>query len=146
MWVCTDLPDKTKWGMGTWMVTLSSIMLLLEQAECKEVDNNTSKLIAACTAKEITQLSPGAILIANSTASMTTYRTPGDGTIESNRTLVRKILPGCGNGVRGQLLPDLAHHINHSPEILNDSAVLHHHFPHPRTSFQYTGTSNMIHE
>ena len=78
------------------MLTLSSIMMLLEQTECKEVDNNTSKLIAACIAGKIIKLSPGAILIANSTASMTTYRTLRDGTIESNRTLVRKSLPGCG--------------------------------------------------
>ena len=121
------------------MLTLSSIMMLLEQTECKEVDNNTSKLIAACIVGEIIKLSPGAILIANSTASMTTYRTLRDGTIKSNRTLVRKSLPGCGKGVRGQLLPDLAHHITHSLHLASHSAALHHDVTHPRKPFQYTG-------
>ena len=90
MWVCTDLPDNTNWDMRTWMLTLSNIMLLLEQVECKEVDNNTVKLKAACIVKEITHLNPGAILIANTTASMITLRNFRDGRVEYNRSLVRK--------------------------------------------------------
>ena len=77
---------------------------------------------------------------------MTTYRTLRDGTIESNRTLVRKIQPGLGEGAGGQLLCNLAHHSTCSFHLASHSVALYHHFPHTRTPFQYTGKQNITHE
>ena len=77
---------------------------------CKPTDNDTGEILATSLAEEILTPSLGAILIYNSTTTMSTFRVLRDGPVSSSRALVRKFLSGYGKGCVGRLLRNLTHH------------------------------------
>ena len=142
LYTCSNLEDDA-WDDATWTPHLVRIMILPEHTGCEQTDNDTGELQAASLAEEILPPSLGAILIADSTTSISTYRTLRDGHVVSNRALVRKIMSGCGKGTVGRLLRNLTHHSQQALHLTSSSSAIHHHYPKSKTPFPYNGKQNI---
>ena len=96
-----------QWEGSNWHPLLARVKSLPTKMGFEETDNNTGEVTAVSLAEEMLPPGLGTIIFADSTTSIALYRTIRDGTIISNRAMVRKILSGCGKATVGKLMRNL---------------------------------------
>ena len=137
LYLCENDPQDDSWDDSEWNPYIARMMILPEKMGFEPTDNDTGEILAMSLADEMLPPAIPAIYISDSTTSTGVYRSLRDGTITSNRALVRKILSGCGKGCVGRLLRNLAHHSIKAQHLASYSAALHHHMYNSRGPFDF---------
>ena len=98
-------------------------------------------------AEELLPTALPALLISDSLVIIGGYRTFRDGTIPSNRTMLRKILSGTGKGAMGRIGKNLAHWSKQTRAYFQHSAAFYHLLGKSDEPFKYCGDhSNLAYE
>ena len=143
----SDTPATDQEWEGTeWAPRLARVKLLPKRTGDEDTDNDAGEVVAVSLAEEMLPPSLEAIIVADSTTSIGTYRTMQDGTIVSSRAFVRKIMSGCGKGNVGRVARNIAHWSVPTRDMIGSSAAMHHDVPVPETPFIYLKTEHMIHQ
>ena len=90
-------------------------------------------------------LPPGqnAILFADALASIATYRSIRDGTVETERKLIRRTFTGCGKSTGSRLMRNIAHHSTKTLHMTSSFLALNHNLPHPQSPYKYHNNSKI---
>ena len=80
------------WDSGTSINIASRTMKLPEHIGSENTDNCISELMAVCMAEEFLPPGRNAIYLADAIASIATYRSIRDGTVETEKKFIRRTL------------------------------------------------------